>query len=405
MKIAMMTNSYKPFLAGVPISIERLTEGLRALGHQVVVFAPSYDGQQQEEDVVRYGSLIRGIAGGFSLPNSFDPRIEKNFREGNFDVIHVHHPMMIGSTASFLSWKYQVPLVFTYHTRYEQYLHYIGMPGLKKAMPVYLRHRLKSCSLVIAPTPHIGEYLSDIGIGAPVKVLPTGISGDSFAPDEEAAMSLKKKLSGGRSHLFCTVARLAKEKNLEFLLESLWFYKQMAGPDFKLVLIGDGPYRSTLDRRVKELELSEEVVFAGEVPNREIKNYCRASELFLFTSRSETQGIVLLEAMAAGTPVLALKATGTEDIVIDGVNGYMTQLSGESDTEIADAQRSFAQKLMDILEKKELNILRQGAADTAWDYESGNIAGRAEEYYQAVLWEYQKKNDKFHRNQMVDMVY
>ncbi len=113
---------------------------------------------------------------------------------------------------------------------------------------------------------------------------------------------------------------------------------------------------------------------------------------------------MLLEAMAAGTPVLALKATGTEDIVIDGVNGYMTQLSGENDTEIADAQRSFAQKLMDILEKKELNILRQGAADTAWDYESGNIAGRAEEYYQAVLWEYQKKNNKLHRNQMVDMV-
>lgn len=405
MKIAMMTNNYKPFLAGVPISIERLAEGLKALGHQVVVFAPSYDDQQQEEDVVRYGSLLRGIAGGASLPNSLDPRIERSFREGNFDVIHVHHPMMIGSTACFLSWKYQVPLVFTYHTRYEQYLHYIGMPGLKKAMPMYLRHRLKNCSLVIAPTPHIGEYLENIGISAPVRVLPTGIMGDSFKPDEEAAMKLRKSLSGGREHLFCTVARLAKEKNLEFLLESLWFYKQAAGSNFKLVLIGDGPYRSTLVRRATELGLSEEIIFAGKVPNEEIKNYCGASELFLFTSRSETQGIVLLEAMAAGTPVLALEATGTEDIVRNGVNGYMTQMSGEEKTEGRAAQQAFAWKLMDILEKKELDILRQGAVDTACGYECSHVARKAEEYYRAVLWEYQKRNDNLHRNQMVDMVY
>ena len=106
MKIAMMTNSYKPFIAGVPVSIERLSRSLRDRGHEVVVFAPSYDGQQEEKGVVRYKSLLRGVACGFSVPDSLDAKIERRFQEGNFDVIHVHHPMLIGRTAQYLSWKY-----------------------------------------------------------------------------------------------------------------------------------------------------------------------------------------------------------------------------------------------------------------------------------------------------------
>ena len=99
MKIAMMTNNYKPFIAGVPISVERLSDGLRANGHEVVVFAPDYEGQEEEKYIVRYRALIKGIVNGFSVPNSFDPHIERRFREGHFDVIHVHHPMLIGRTA------------------------------------------------------------------------------------------------------------------------------------------------------------------------------------------------------------------------------------------------------------------------------------------------------------------
>lgn len=99
MKIAMMTNNYKPYIAGVPISVERLSEGLRANGHEVIVFAPDYEGQEEDEHIVRYKAFIKGVLDGFSVPNSLDPDIEKRFREGQFDVIHVHHPMLIGRTA------------------------------------------------------------------------------------------------------------------------------------------------------------------------------------------------------------------------------------------------------------------------------------------------------------------
>ena len=129
MKIALMTNNYKPFIGGVPISVERLAEGLRKEGHEVMVFAPTYNEQhedfQEEIGVVRYHSLIKGVTGGVVIPNPIDPKIEREFKEGDFDIIHVHHPIAIGNTAIFLSKKYKVPLVFTYHTRYEQYLHYL----------------------------------------------------------------------------------------------------------------------------------------------------------------------------------------------------------------------------------------------------------------------------------------
>lgn len=384
MKIAMMTNSYKPFVAGVPISIERLTEGLRRAGHEVVVFAPSYDRKEEEKDVVRYGSLLRNVAGGFSVPNSLDPMIEEKFREGDFDVIHVHHPMMMGETARYLSKRYGVPLVFTYHTRYEQYLHYIGLSWACRLMPAYVRHCTARCDLVIAPTPLMKEYLEKTGIRPHVSVLPTGLPDESFLPDEEAAARIRGTYLQGRKHLFVSVARLAKEKNVELLIRSVKLIKEKRGSDFKLLLIGDGPGRKQLQRLSRELGVQEEIVFVGAVPNEEIRNYCRAADLFLFASRSETQGIVLIESMAAGTPVLAVKATGTEDVVIDGQNGYMTNAS----------ETEFAEKLMDILEKKELTVLTEGAGKTAESYRSGLIAARAGDIYREAIKRRARKEEE-----------
>ena len=395
MKIAMMTNSYKPFVAGVPVSVERLTEGLRRIGHEVVVFAPSYDMQEEEQDVVRYGSLLRNVAGGFSVPNSLDPIIEERFREEDFDVIHVHHPMMMGEAARYLSKRYEVPLVFTYHTRYEQYLHYVGLSGLSRLMPSYIRHCTTPCDLVIAPTPLMKEYLEEISVKPPVSVLPTGLPMDSFLPDEEKAAQIRKMYLRGRKHLFVSVSRLAKEKNVEFLIRSVKLIKERRGSDFKLLLVGDGPERKHLQRLAEELGVQEEITFVGAVPNEEIRNYCHAANLFLFASRSETQGIVLIESMAAGTPVLAVRATGTEDVVICGENGYMTNVS----------EIEFSEKLMDILEKKELQILTEGAKKTAENYRSDLIAAKAEKIYMEAIRRRARKEEERHFRKRGDVVY
>lgn len=411
MKIAMMTNNYKPFVAGVPISIERLTESLRAQGHEVVVFAPDYEGQEEETDVIRYKALIKGVSGGFSVPNSLDGKIERKFREGNFDLIHVHHPMMIGRTALYLSQKYQVPLVFTYHTRYEQYLHYIGLSKLRKIMPAYIRNYTRSCDLVLAPTLLMKDYLEQIQVGTEVKVLPTGLPESSFQHDKEKAARLREQLAGDKKYLFCTVARLAEEKNLAFLLRCMKRYKDIKGDDFRLALVGDGPKRKELKKLTDTLGLEKEVIFVGKAANEEIKNYCHAADLFLFSSLTETQGIVLLESMAVGTPVLALKATGTVDVVVNGKNGYMTNVSenvGMPET-LSLAEMEFTDRLMDILEKKEIDILRQGALETARNYGCGRIAhDAAAAYVQAIEIRRKKERLKYHNrngNQNGNMVY
>lgn len=377
MRIAMMTNNYKPFVGGVPISIERLTESLRKAGHKVTVFAPTYENMEEEEGVVRYRSLIKSVCKGAAVPDGLDPVIEREFRRGAFDVIHVHHPMVIGWTALYLSQKYHVPVVFTYHTRYEQYLHYLGMSCMKDVMPAYIRGFAAKCDGVIAPTPGMKEYLEEIGVGAPVSVLPTGIADDGFLPEEEKVHSLRETLAGDRKYLFCTVARLAKEKNLEFLLDSLYLRKAQGKADFKLVLVGEGPEGESLKKYVKRLGMEEEIIFAGKVPNREVKNYCAAADLFLFSSTSETQGIVSLEAMAAGTPVLAVDATGTADIVENGKNGYLVKES------VPDLAKKLDQILQGGLE--EMLCLRAGAKVTALGYSEDAVADRAVLCYRRAM--------------------
>lgn len=374
MRIAMMTNSYKPYIGGVSISIERLSEGLKANGHEVVVFAPDYKEQEAEENVVRYHSMVKGIVNGFSVPNSFDPVIEKQFKAGNFDVIHVHHPMLIGRTAGYLSKKYDVPLCFTYHTRYEQYLHYIKAPFLKSVIPSYVNHYIKGCDMVFAPTYSAQVYLEEIGSDTGLAVLPTGLEKKNFETNTEETAKLRKSLLGKKQHLFCTVARLAKEKNLDFLFHALAIRKQKRGSDFRLTVVGEGPYQKKLYRLAEDLNLCEEIVFVGKVPNEQIKNYCKAADLFLFSSLSETQGIVLLEAMATATPVLALKASGVRDIVVDGRNGYMTHMS-ESDYE---------NRLNNLL-GQDRTYLEKGALETAQKYEMREIARRAAVYYNIAM--------------------
>ena len=386
MKIAMMTNNYLPFIGGVPISIQRLSDGLREEGHEVTIFAPTYKEQADDHNIVRYHSLIKGIVNGASVPNSFDRRIEQEFVKGGYDVIHVHHPMMIGWTAAWLSRKYDVPLVLTYHTRYEQYLHYIKASCFQGAVPLYMKSYMKFCDMVLAPTPLMQKYLYQIGCNAPVRVLSTGILDDSFRADENAALALRKgflqNCGKNAKYLFCTVARLAKEKNLEFLFRVLAERKRAKGEsDFCLALIGEGPEEKHLRKLAVRLDLEKEICFVGRMPNAEIKNYCHASDLFLFSSLSETQGIVLLEAMAAGTPELAVLATGVSDIVVDGVNGFMTDVS----------ETEFGEMLDNVLNNPR-GHLKQGALDTAGRYQVRDIARCAAEYYMAAVTAHEYQN-------------
>lgn len=401
MRIAMLTNNYKPFVGGVPISIERLSEGLRKLGHEVYIFAPSYENEVEEPYVIRYRSRKRKLKGEITIPDFLDQSIEEKFIKYSFDVIHVHHPMLMGYTAWYLGRKYNIPVVFTYHTRYEQYLHYLKpydllqkrynrrgkncirslerkllYGGSEKLVTAHNRFFTNLCNLVLAPSYSMKQYLEDQGTITNIEVVPTGLLEKDFQYEPEKVERIRKQYIDGKKYMFCTVSRLEKEKNISFLLEGLALLKKNKGDCFRFLLIGDGSEREELSKEAKRLGLEKNVVFCGCIEHSELSNYYQACDLFLFASRSETQGIVLLEAMAAGLPIVAVKASGTNDVVRDGWNGYITELDVD-DWETA---------LEQLIENKHLRKwMEQAAIAEAKRYLSHNVAKKVERLYQNVI--------------------
>lgn len=381
MRIAMLTNNYKPYVAGVPISIERLADALRKRGHAVYVFAPAYENQEQEEYVIRYPSFPVKIAGA-PVPNARTKYFEKKCRELCIDIIHVHHPAIAGNAALALRRKLGIPVVFTYHTRYGEYLHYIKPLELLEAHTGIIESRVNffcsQCDLLLAPTPEMRSILCEKNVNVPVGVMPTGIPDESFCPDEGRRRQIRQKYGADVDYLFCTVSRLAEEKNLDFQLQGLSRLKRQLsaqGKSFRHLMIGEGPARQRLSREITALGLKDNVVLLGSVENGEIKNYQAAADLFLFTSKSETQGIVLLEAMAAGNPVVAVEAGGVRDIVRNGVNGCMT----------AEKPELWADQAAGLLkDRRRYQRACEGAQRTAEAYRESEIAKMAEVYYRDV---------------------
>lgn len=372
-------------MGGVPISIERLKRGLEVQGHEVTVFAPTYREQDQEENVFRYATCMKHFIGGIVLPNPFDIRIEKEFRRQKFDIIHVHHPILIGRTAVYLSKKYGIPLVFTYHTRYEKYVECYtkGLMKLDSVMPLYLHFFLRHCDFIFAPTAGIRDYLEET-CRVPwyrLGILPTGIEDKNFCVTEEERKRIRNQFLHTAQEqqeipMFLTVSRMAQEKNVAFLLESLALFKKRYGKPFRMVIVGDGPDKMRYERLCEELDIINEVVFTGMLPNEETAAYFAAADAFLFASKTETQGIVILEAFAGSTPVLAVRASGVEDLVDTGVNGILTD----------EDQYAFAEALLDFCQGR---INRAQMSENAYAagllYREETVAQEAVRVYNEVV--------------------
>ncbi|MEG0308669.1 MAG: glycosyltransferase [Clostridium sp.] len=402
MKIAMFTNNYKPFIGGVPISIERLAKGLREIGHTVYIFAPSYDNQIDEDFLIRYKSRKKRMGvNKFVVPNILDYHIEKEFKHLDFDIIHVHHPMLIGNVALHLGKKYNLPVVFTYHTRYEQYLHNIKvynfleekyknekinflseMEGTllnytkERIIPAYIKMFLNKCDTVFAPTNLIKDYLKDVGVESKLAVMPTGLDKSYFSENKEETIKIRNTYKGDKNYLFSTVSRLTKEKNIEFIIDGVKLLKDRVGDCFNLMIIGDGPLKNSLQERARQLEVDDNIIFLNSVSNECIGDYYRASDIFLFASKSETQGIVLLEAMAANNPVIAIKATGVADVVENGVNGYMTS---------EDTNQWVEKIILLMMNEGSMETMKSGAYNTALKYVNSSIAKIAEKNYENAI--------------------
>lgn len=331
LRVAMFTNNYLPFIGGVPISVDRLRRGLIALGKEVLVVAPGYGDDQASESsgVERVPSIFSfGNSGEFRLANIVHPRVLRRVKAFAPDIVHLHHPFWLGSLGLWLARRLGVPAIYTYHTRFEHYAHFVPVPGrlFRNLISHYLIKRFANkCWGVVVPTPSAREYLRAIGVKRRVVVQPTGIDQAAFLKvDPDAVTALRHRLGIGNEPVLLSVSRLSQEKNIDFMIDAIAALARNADRPFRFLLVGDGDERVRLQARIHELGLDDVVIMPGQVSAERMPLYYRLGDLFLFASTTETQGMVVLEAMAAGLPVVAVRSSGIDDLVQDGFNGFKT---------------------------------------------------------------------------------
>lgn len=329
LRVAAFTNNYLPFVGGVPISIDRLRRGLESLGGKVLVIAPCYGRRQDAaENVLRVPALLSfGERGEFRMANIFKWNVRQAVRRFRPDIIHVHHPVWLGSLGVYMARRLRVPVVFTYHTRLEHYAHFVPLPGplFRNLISHWLIRRFANkCDAVIVPTYSAEEYLRVIGVTSDIFVQPTGIDFERFRDIDPAAVEvLRRELRLADERVLVSLSRLSKEKNIDFLLDAAAELRRRK-LRFRLLILGDGNERERLEQRIRDEGLNDNVTLAGGVPPERVPAWLALGDVFVFASKSETQGMVILEAMAAGLPVVAVRSSGIDDVVRDGANGFKT---------------------------------------------------------------------------------
>lgn len=324
LRIAFFSDSMLPVLNGVSISIDILVSQLRNLGHSVHLFGPGFPGiVENDPNTHRFRTFESPWSKGYpaAMP-PFYPMLS-TFRRYTFDVIHTHTPFVVGFVGLRWAESHEIPIVSTYHTLYDRYAHYFAVVPRRYARFRIAKHTnfyYNNVQHVITPTDASLKWLRRHDVSTPVTVIPTA-SAPRQQINREAARAKLGFLSGHKILLY--VGRLAKEKNLECLLDSAAIaFKSDA--TLRLVVVGDGPHRESITAHARKLAIGDRVRFAGFVARTEVDEYYAAADLFVFASITETQGLVLQEAMRYGLPAVTIIGGGASEAIEDGDNGVLS---------------------------------------------------------------------------------
>ncbi len=333
MKIAMFTECYEPFINGVITHIKILTQGLRALGHEVMIVTGDTECAHHyvdENNVLHCPAAKTGKRlYGYPLPSPISRHRRDLIREFGPDIIHIHTEFSMGQSGIRMAKLLNVPMVYTMHTMYDEYVYYIA-PGIlsrpaTKIARQYFQLVAGHADAITGPSEKVAQYCREIGVKTPVTVINNAAELDAFRPgavsDGEKA-ALRKKLGIADDETIAIfVGRLGREKSVDVLLG---FWKETVRPEdrLRLIIIGDGPVRPELELQAAELELGDGVIFTGRVEHEDMPPYVAIGDLYVTASLSDTNSISMLEGMASGLPVLALTDPLNADQVVDGVNGY-----------------------------------------------------------------------------------
>lgn len=381
MKILFISDVYFPRINGVSTSIETFRHNIASLGHVVHLIAPDYlTSSLDEAEILRVPAR--------QVP--FDPedrfmsyrwvmqRLD-NLRSERYDIIHVQTPFVAHYLGVKLSRLLGIVCVETYHTFFEEYLyHYIPLVPKKLLRFVakrFSRHQGNSLDGMVVPSRPMLSALLGYGVTTRAEVIPTGIEPASFVPADGVAFRERYNIEHDRPMLLF-VGRVAHEKNIGFLLRMLTRAKLKIA-NVLLVVAGEGPARESLEHEVRKRGLGANVKFIGYLDRHtELNNCYRAADIFVFSSRTETQGLVLLEAMAQGVPLVSTAELGTRDVLREGMGVWIAP------EEAGVFAHKVVQLLGDAQVRKELG---DAGRDYAHEWSASTQAQRLLNFYQSVL--------------------
>ena len=335
MRIGIFTDTYTPFINGVTTSVLMLKKALERRGH--IVYIVTVNAENMKYQVESGGKVLRipGIPIGiydYRLTGIYPIKAIRMIKKWNLDVIHSQTEFGIGTFARIISKQLHIPLVHTYHTMYEDYVHYITHGYFNRSSKKIVEYLTlfycdKTISELVVPTKKAYElFKQKYKVNRNVYIVPTGIDVEKFYKEKNSKINVAKKRKelsiGSDDFVILFVGRVASEKNIELLLSSMRSFINTSSK-IKLLVVGDGPDMDRYKNYVSKNKLDEVVIFAGKVPWDKINEYYLISNCFATASHTETQGLTVIEAMAASLPVVCIDDESFADTVIDGLNGLV----------------------------------------------------------------------------------
>ena len=365
MKILFISDVYFPRVNGVSTSIRTFVNELQALGHTVKLIAPEYGISTEDETwitriparniyfdpedkLMRFGSAMSQL---------------ESLKQENYDLIHIHTPFVAHYLGLKLAKALNIPTIETYHTFFEDYLHHY-LPVIPKSVAKWLAQKIskRQCnqvSAIVAPSQPMLDVLRNYGVQAEAAVIATGLNSQQFELAD--GLSFRQHHSIPESQpVALYVGRVAHEKNIPFLLNMLLKLRNTI-PDVLLIIAGEGPAESSLQAQAKKNNLRNNIKFIGYMDRNTTLLKCyQAADVFVFASKSETQGLVLLEAMAQGTPVVAIAELGTKSILVEGKGAL---IAVEDEAKFAEKVASL---MTNIVKRKQLGDAGRAYVINQW---------------------------------------
>ncbi len=330
-RVGIFTECYHPVLNGVVVSIDTFRHELEKHGFEYFIFTTDCPGYlEKEARVFRYPCMLNFNPKGGRYPIAWPqitmteaPKIAKL----NLDLIHSQHLLGVGHLGLRIGRILNLPTILTYHTLLAEYTHYVPLfAGLVRQYLINQSRLIcNQYDYVVTPSPSMKKVLRQYGVKTPIEPIATGVNLEDFK-DPHTREEIESKWHIPRTaKLLLYVSRIAREKNVDFLLEAIRTLAQKRD-DFSLLLIGGGPELGEFRKLVESWQLQERIVFTDMIPKKETNRYFGAADMFVFPSITETQGIVITEAMAAGVPAVAVNIMGPSDIIQDGIDGFLVPL-------------------------------------------------------------------------------